>query len=84
MWEQNLSDKKFTHCIEDGNFTSNKNKCILSDLGNIQLKYALLLSSKPDHKIFLSPDPRIYRVGQIKRGQCNFFRRSKACFREFW
>jgi len=26
----------------------------------------------------------IYRVGQIKRGQCSFFRRSKACFREFW
>jgi len=26
----------------------------------------------------------IYRVGQIKRGQCSFSRRSKACFREFW
>jgi len=25
-----------------------------------------------------------YRVGQIKRGQCRFFRRSKARFREFW
>ena len=24
-----------------------------------------------------------YRVGQIKRGQCSFFRRSKARFREF-
>ena len=26
----------------------------------------------------------VYRVGQIKRGQCSFFRRSKARFREFW
>ena len=25
----------------------------------------------------------IYRVGQIKRGQCSFFRRSKARFRKF-
>jgi len=25
-----------------------------------------------------------YRVGQIKRGQCSFFRRSKARFREFF
>ena len=27
---------------------------------------------------------REYLVGQIKRGQCSFFRRSKARFREFW
>jgi len=26
----------------------------------------------------------MYLVGQIKRGQCSFFRRSKARFREFW
>ena len=25
-----------------------------------------------------------YRVGQIKRAQCSFFRRNKARFREFW
>jgi len=25
-----------------------------------------------------------YRVGQTKRGQCSFFCRSKARFREFW
>lgn len=53
MWEQNLSDKKFMHCIADGNFTSNKNERILPDFENIQLKYALLLISKPDHIIYL-------------------------------
>jgi len=26
----------------------------------------------------------IYRVGQIRRGQCSFFRRRKARFRECW
>jgi len=25
-----------------------------------------------------------YRVGQIKRGQCSFFRRGKALYKEFW
>jgi len=25
----------------------------------------------------------VYRVGQTKRGQCSFFQRSKARFREF-
>jgi len=28
--------------------------------------------------------PHIYQVGQIKLGQCGFFRCSKARFREFW
>jgi len=28
--------------------------------------------------------PLIYWVGQIKRGQCSFLRRSKERFREFW
>ena len=40
--------------------------------------------SRDNKVIYYAFNVFTYRVGQIKRGQCSFFRRSKARFREYW